>query len=241
MADPHHSSEDRFVGYILQIANWAQRNTRALILALGAAAILVFAVKYYVDYKQRVRDLAATEMRNLRGMLEASQPDQVVQQLRAYIVQFDGTSYAREARVLLAHSLLLTNRAAEAIEPARQAIDALGRDVLSTRAAFLLAAAYEETGDTTAAVDVYRQIAGRVQLRVQKSRALEGAARLLSARGDVLQAAAIYDELAELTPEEAPARAFYEMRAAEMRARQPWSGEMELGEGVGEDSVSPGG
>lgn len=218
MADPH-ASEDRFVALVLQIVTWAQRNTRGLVLGIGAAAILVFAVKYYVDFKQRVHVAAATEMLNLRYQLQTGTPDQVIEQLRAYLLQFGGTSYAREARVLLAHSLLLSNRAAEAIEPARQAMDDLGDDVLSLRAAFLAAAAYEEVGDTTAAIDVYREIGRRTDFRVQKSRALEAAARLLSARGDAAEAAAIYDGLAEITPEAAPARPYYEMRAAEYRAR----------------------
>jgi predicted negative regulator of RcsB-dependent stress response len=219
MADPHLTSEDRFVSYILQFANWAQRNTRALILGLAAAAIVIFAVKYYIDYKQRVRDVAATELRNIRMVLEAGQPDQVIEQLRTYIVQFDGTTYAREARVLLAHSLLLGNRAAEAIDPARQAVDALGDDLLSLRAGFLLAAAYEEVADTGSAIAVYQQIGRDVDMRVQRTRALEAAARLLDARGDYPNAVAIYERLAELTPEEAPAQAFYLMRAAEMRAK----------------------
>ena len=219
MADPHTTSEDRFVALGLQILIWAQRNTRGLVLGIGAAAILVFAVRYYVNFKQRVREAAATEMINLRYQLQTGTPDQVIERLRAYQLQFSGTSYAREALVLLAHSLLLGNRAAEAIEPARQAMDDLGDDILSLRAAFLAAAAYEEVGDTTAAIDVYREIGRRTDLRVQKSRALEAAARLLGARGDAAAAAAIYDELAEMTPEAAPARPYYEMRAAEYRAR----------------------
>ena len=55
MPEPRHAGEDRFVAGILQIASWAQRNSRALILAIGAAAILIFGVKYYMDYRHRVR------------------------------------------------------------------------------------------------------------------------------------------------------------------------------------------
>jgi predicted negative regulator of RcsB-dependent stress response len=219
MAQPQTTGEDRFVAGTLQILNWAQRNTRALVLGIGAAAILIFAVKYYLDYRQRLNVAAASELRAIHGQLRAGNPDQVVDPLRAFLVQFSDTRYAREARVLLAHSLLLGNRAPEAIEPARQAMDALGDDILSLRAGFLLGAAHEEAGDTAAAIGVYEQIGASVDYRVQRTRALEAAARLYAARGDMERAAEVYDELSALTPPEAPARSFYQMRAAEIRAR----------------------
>lgn len=219
MPQPQHVGEDRFVAAILQLAAWAQKNSRALILALGAAAILIFGVKYFMDYRQRVREAATAELRNIRTQLQSGNPDQVVDQLRNFIIQFGDAPNAREARVLLAQSLLQVNRASEAIEPARRAMEGLGDDVLATRAAFLLCAAYEETGDTTAAIATYEDIGRSVDYRVQRTRALEAAARLNAARGDPARAVAIYEQLREMTPPEAPARAFYEMRAAELRAR----------------------
>ncbi|MGD8699524.1 MAG: tetratricopeptide repeat protein [Gemmatimonadales bacterium] len=218
MPDPQQLGEDRFIATILQIANWAQKNTRALILAVGALAILIFAVNYYVDYRQRVRDAATAELRTIRSQLQAGNPGQVVDQLKNFLVQFGDAPNAREARVLLAESLLLVNRAGEAIEPARQAMGGLGNDILSLRAAFLLGAAYEETGDTSAAIGVYERVAESVDYRVQRTRGLEAAARLHAARGNTARALAIYDQLTELTPADAPARSFYEMRAAELRA-----------------------
>jgi len=241
MPEPHAAGEDRFVVVLLQLLAWAQRNTRALVLGVGAAAIIVFAVKYYVDYRYQVREAAATQMVGLRFQLSSGNSAESIEQLRAFLMQFSGTPYAREARVLLAHSLLLSNRAAEAIEPARQAMDDLGGDILSTRAAFLAAAAYEEVGDTSAAIDVYREIARSVDMRVQQSRALEAAARLLDARGDAAAAATVYEELAEMTPEDAPARPFYEMRAAELRARTESTRASGQELGTQEEAVAEGG
>jgi cytochrome c-type biogenesis protein CcmH/NrfG len=131
--------------------------------------------------------------------------------------------------VLLAQALLFENRPGEAIEPARLAMEGLGSDVLSTRAGFLLAAAYEEVGDTAGAIEVYRELGEKLELRVQRSRALEGAARLLAARGDVAGAVAIYRQLTELTPQEVPARGYYQMQAAELRASQLGTPAQELG------------
>ncbi len=218
MARARMTGEDRFAAAVLQILAWSRRNTRALMLAIAAAAILGFGIKYYVDYRHRLQEAAATQLQTLRYQLRTGSPEEVTEKLRAYVAQFGDTEYGREARVLLAQALLLQNRADEAIEPAREAMTDLGSDVVSMRAGFLLAAAYEEAGDTAAAIDVYREMGRKLELRVQKSRALEGAARLLAARGDAAEAAELYDRLAQLTPERAPARSYYEMRAAEMRA-----------------------
>lgn len=215
---PHKpSGEDRFVVTTLAFLAWAQRNSRALVLAVIALGILGAGVIYYLDYERRVREVASAEIRTIRFELRSGNTAQAAERLRSFLIQFDGSPYAREARVLLAHSLLLQNRAAEAIEPARQAAEGrVGKDVLATRAAFLLAAAYEEVGDTASAIDVYEEIGRRASLRVDKSRGLEGAARLREARGDRASAAALYQQLVELTPEGSSMKSYYEMRAAEL-------------------------
>ncbi len=227
----HTSDEDRFVAGTLQILNWAQKHTRMLVVGAVALAIAVLAVRYYVDYRRQVREVASAEIRNIRGELLSGDASQVVDQLRAFVIQYEGSDYDREARVLLAHSLLLSNRASEAIEPARQAMSQLGDDPLATRAAFLLAAAFEEVGDTAGAIQTYERIGDRLESRLLKSRGLEGAARLRAAQGDRAGAMALYQELAALTPEEETARRmFYEMKAAEMEPQHVSEGNVVSGE-----------
>jgi tetratricopeptide (TPR) repeat protein len=219
MPQPQPTGEDRFVQTTLELAAWAQRNTRALVLGIAAVAILGFSVKYYIDYKHSIEEAASSELRAIRFETQSGDPVQAIDRLRAFIAQYEGSSYAREGRVLLAYALLLENRAAEAIEPARQAITDLDDDILSMRAAFLEAAAYEEIGDTASAIRVYEDIGRRVETRIERSRSLQSAARLKAASGDHAGAAALYDQLVEFTPDDAPAHSFYLMRAAEMRAQ----------------------
>ncbi len=223
----HTSGEDRFVAVSLQLLHWAQRNTRLLVLGIGAVAILVFGVRYYFNYQRQVRQAAATEMRALRAELEMRSATEVADRIRAYLIQYGNSPYAQEARVLLAETLLQANRAGEAIEPARRATVDVSKDVLSVRAAFLLAAAHEEVGDTASAISVYEQIGRSARARISKSRGLEGAARLRAAKGDREGAASLYEELVELTPEDAPARTFYEMRVSELRAQRLRAGSPE--------------
>jgi predicted negative regulator of RcsB-dependent stress response len=219
MPQPQPTGEDRFVQSTFELAAWAQRNTRTLILGVAALVIVGFSVKYYLDYKHSIEETASSELRAIRFETASVDPSAAVDRLRAFIVRYEGSSYAREGRVLLAYSLLNSNRASEAIQPAQQAITDLDDDIISLRGAFLLAAAHEEVGDTAAAISVYQDIGNAVELRIEKSRALQSAARLLAASGNHLGAAELYEELAEYTPEEAPARGFFIMRAAEMRAQ----------------------
>lgn len=222
------SGEDRFVETSLRLLGWARENSRTLILAGGALAVLAFAAKYYLDYREQIRNAAAGEMRSIRIQLNSGDPGPAVDQLRSFLVQFGSTPYAREARVLLAQSLLLQNRAREAIQPARSAAEDLGDDPLANRAALLLAAAYEEVGDTANAISTYQELGRRAEARMIKTRAWEGAARLAAARGDASTAVSMYDRLAELVPEGSAAHSLYRMRAEELRTEP-----LGAGNGVG--------
>jgi predicted negative regulator of RcsB-dependent stress response len=214
-----YSQEDKFVASVLQFTNWAQRNTRTLVVAIVALLIVVFGVRYYFSYQAQLRNAASTEIRAIRFDLQTGETSSVVDRLRTFLIQFEDTPYGREARVLLAHSLLLENRAVDALDPARRAADRVGRNPLSDRAAFLLAAAYEEVAETAQAIAVYEDVGRRARHQAERRRGLEGAARLRAVSGDRAGAAALYQEILELIPDDSPARGYYELRAAEANAQ----------------------
>ncbi|UCC83046.1 MAG: tetratricopeptide repeat protein [Gemmatimonadota bacterium] len=230
-----YSQEDKFVALVLQFTNWAQRNTRTLVVAIVALMLVVFGVRYYFSYQAQLRNAASAEIRAIRFDLQAGETSAVVDRLRTFLIQFEDTPYGREARVLLAHSLLLENRAVEAIDPARQAADRVGRNPLSNRAAFLLAAAYEEVGETAQAIAVYEDLGRRSRHQADRRRGLESAASLRAVSGDRAGAAALYQEILEMTPDDNPARRYYELRAAEANAQSlvtsPAPSEATSGEG----------
>jgi predicted negative regulator of RcsB-dependent stress response len=219
MPEQHYSQEDKFVASVIQFSSWAQKNTRTLVVFIVALMITVFGVRYYFSYQTQLREAASAEIRAIRYDLQAGQTSVVVDRLRTFLIQFENTPYGREARVLLAHSLLIEHRAVEAIEPARRAADKVGSSPLSDRAAFLLAAAYEEVGETAQAIAVYEDVGRGSGHRAEQSRGLEGAARLRAASGDLAGAAALYNEILGLIPDEIPARTYYELRAAEASAQ----------------------
>lgn len=214
------AAEDTFITWVLRLTAWAQHNTRALIFAVIAVAIFAGGVLYYRDYRSRVNQAAANDLRTLESQVQSDGGPQAIDGLRSFLTQFGGTRYAREARVLLAQQLLEQGRAADAIGPAQMAAKDLGKDPVATRAALLLAAAQEEAGDTAAAIQVYERIGARAQLTSEKAQGLEGAARLLAASGQVTGAIDMYDKLIALMPEESPRRGVYAMRKAELEARR---------------------
>jgi len=236
-----YSQEDRFVGSVLQLANWAQKNTRTLVVLIVAALIAVFGVRYYFSYQTQLREAASAEIRAIRYDLQTGQTTNVVDRLRTFLIQFENTPYSREARLLLAQSLLMDDRAAEAVEPARRAADKVGSNPLSSRAAFLLAAAYEQLGETAQAIAVYEDVGRRSRHRADQRRALEAAARLRAASGDLAGAAALYDEILALLPDDSPARAYFEMQTAEVKAQSLVLTSPEPAEAVGEPTSSEGG
>ena len=217
----HHeqSSDDKFAVKSLQFIAWARQNTHALILGLAAIGILASGVVYYLSYRAQVDEAASANLQNVRFELAAGNTSQSIESLRTYLARFGSTRYGTEARILLAHALLLEGRAGEAIAPAREASAKLGKDPLAARSAFLLAAAYEQTGDTLAAIQAYTEIGRKADLAPERIRGYEDAALLSAARGERAEARALYNELLELIPEDNPSRGFYEMRAAEFGAQ----------------------
>lgn len=216
---PDSSADDKFIITSLRLLGWARENTRALVLGLVAVGILAAGVIYYIDYRNRVEEVASTNLQNIRFELSSGNTSQTIESLRTYISRFGSTSYGNEARVLLAHSLLLENRPGEALEVAREASAEMGDDPLATRAGFLMGAAYEQVGDTASAIQVYEELGTKAKLNPEKIRAFETAAILQAALGNSQQALGLYERILSLIPEDSPLRGFYEMKAAEVATR----------------------
>jgi hypothetical protein len=64
MPQPQPTGEDRFVQSTFELAAWAQRNTRTLILGVAALVIVGFSVKYYLDRRGRVERTSRDSLRD---------------------------------------------------------------------------------------------------------------------------------------------------------------------------------
>jgi tetratricopeptide (TPR) repeat protein len=160
---------------------------------------------------------AGNQLEQIHQTIALQDREGAKQELATFLERFGNTAYAGEARLLLGELYLETGdpqQALAVLEP----LAGSPRDPLELQAAALLAAAYEQEGQARQAEDTYLTIADRSELDFQVRDALESAARLRAARGDMQGAIALYDRILEDLPEDAEDRGLYEMRRAELEA-----------------------
>lgn len=212
--DTPGGQDDAFVDGTFRLVNWAQNNTRTVIVAIAAIAIVVVGAVYYVNFQRSVQAQAATELAALR--LAAVSPEAVIPDLASYIQRFDGTPSADEARVLLARMYLDTGRAPEAEGIAAEV--AIGADrPVGLAARNLMGAAQEAQGDPEAALSTYQALGRDARFPFQRRQARASAGRVLMSLGRLDEAASIYSAIAEEAAEDDPVEAgVYRLRLGEV-------------------------
>lgn len=210
--------EDPFLGRILEAWAWTRLHSRALVIGIAGAALLVAGTLYYTSYRKSLRVQAAEELERIQQTADAGGVQIAKNELQTFLSRFANTSHAREARLVLGQLHLRTGNTQEAVqvlEPAAQDLD----HPLSLQAAFLLATAYEDAGRTAEALPLYLRITHNAELTFQQRDALAAAARLRAAQNDFAGARDLYSRILALLPENDPQRAFFELRLAEAQTR----------------------
>ena len=210
------TSEDRFVERILQAGYWLQHHARTAILATIALTVVALGAMYFRDYRQTVRERAATELESLRG-ITLSDPNGAAVQLESFVNRFRGTVSAEEGRLLLATVLLNEGRTADAIaalQAAREGIDTPA----GHGAKVMLAAAFEDAGDLDAALAVLDELANSSRYPFQQREAQAQSARIMAQQGRLAEAAAVYASLADGT-ENLAEQNQYRIRLGEIQGR----------------------
>ena len=218
------TSEDRFVERTLQVGFWLKHHARAAILATIALTVVALGAMYFRDYRQTVRERAATELEALRG-ITLSDPAGAAVQLESFVNRFSGTEAAEEGRLLLATVFLnegRTDDAIAALQAAREGIDTPA----GHGAKLMLAAALEEAGDLDAALAVLDELATNSRYPFQQREAQAWRARIMAQQGRLAEAAAVYASLAEAAENPAEQNEF-RVRLGEIQGRisAPASGE----------------
>jgi predicted negative regulator of RcsB-dependent stress response len=212
-------AEDLFVEKILELIKWAKGNSQTLILLGFAALVLGVGGIYYASYKSSVTDQAVTQLEQVQAAVGFGEREEAKAQLYQYLERFDGTVYALEARLILGQLLLEDQNPEEAKTVLAPAVRAMGDQPIGVQAAFLMAAAYEESGEAEESERLLLRIANTSELLFQIQEAMAGAARLRLQSGDFQGAASLYEEvLADIDPGD-PSRSYWEMRLAEAKAR----------------------
>jgi predicted negative regulator of RcsB-dependent stress response len=209
--------DDLFVANVLEASAWAQRNTRALIIAGAVLAVAVLSGLYYMNYRSQMRVQASTRLNEIRQSMNSANPALTTKDLEAFIDRFGGTPAGGEAKLTLGQVYLQTGKQKEAIELLND-LAADPKDPAGPSAALLLAAAYEQNKELDKAEQAYLKLAEDAPLSFQKRDALDRAAILRMERGNAAGAAELYRQILKDAPEELPQRALYEVRLGEAEA-----------------------
>lgn len=211
-------SDDALVVRALEFTAWAKTNIRLIIVGAVIITAIVAGLIYWRMYREDRLERAATEFLQLEQTAASGNTQLATRDLQAFIQRYEGTVYADEARIALAHMHLQSDSAALAIRVLEGAAGRVDRSPVGPQAALLLAAAQQAAGDTEGAIATYMAVADEADLLFRRVAALEAAAQLHSRTGNHAEAAEVYRRLSELAGEGTPEHQIYQMRLAEAEA-----------------------
>jgi predicted negative regulator of RcsB-dependent stress response len=211
--------DDLFIARVLDLGKWAQANQQVMTVLGVLAVIAVAGVIYYGNYRRSLDQQAAQSLESVHQSIAIQDEQGARDQLVTFLERYGGTAYEGEARLLLGDLYLREGQAQQA-EAVLEPIGANPRDPIELQAAMLLAKAYEEEEAWADAEATYLRIADRSALSFQIEEALSATARIRADQGNVAGAIQLYERARDRLEEGDPLRGHYEMRIAELEARQ---------------------
>lgn len=212
-------AEDVFVEKIVEASNWAKNNTQVLIFATVAVIILLAGGMYYRNWQDAQLERAVAQLEQVQQSVAFGERAVAKASLYQYVDAFAGTPYELEARLLLGQVLLEESNPEEAVEALAPAVREMKSEPIGIQAAFLMAAAYEESGRLEEAERMFLRISNTAELTFQIREAISGAARIRTNQGNFSGAVELYEEVLATMEVEDPERNYWEMRLAETSAR----------------------
>lgn len=219
MQEEKKETEDVFVEKVVEVSNWAKRNSQALVIA-GVAVVLLAAAGVYVRNVRANRlEQAVAQLEQVQQAVAFGEREAAKASLNQYLVTFDGTPYALEARLVLGQVHLEEGDAEAAVEVLAPAVREMDSAPIGLQAAFLMASAYEDMGRLDEAERTFLRIANTAEMTFQIREALAGAARIRTNQGDFAGAAELYADVLRDMEETDQERSYWEMRLEEVTAR----------------------
>jgi predicted negative regulator of RcsB-dependent stress response len=215
---PHIDTEDHVTERIMEAAAWAESHRRAVIAGGVALVLVVAAAFYYQDYRAKLVERASVRLQEIQITAQSADLETVRSELRIYIDQYSSTPYAAQARVALGDLELRRDSLGLAVQALEPVADLGDSNPLSFTAMKMIAAAYEQGGDTDQALRWYERFESNSLFAYQRRFALAEQARLHTIAERYSQAAAIYEQLAEEVEENPASQELYRVRLGEVEA-----------------------
>jgi len=211
--------EDAFVEKVVEVSNWAKRNSQALVIAGVAGVILVAGAMYVQGVRENRIQQAVAQLEQVHQAVAYGDRDAAKASLNQYLATFEGTPYALEARLVLGQVYLEESNPEAAVETLAPAVREMDSAPIGLQAAFLLAAAYEELGRPDEAERTFLRIANTAEMTFQIREALAGAARIRASQGNFAGAVELYEDVLRGMDENDQERSYWEMKLQEASAR----------------------
>jgi tetratricopeptide (TPR) repeat protein len=204
MAEAHHvkmsrrelRQPDEFQAFTTQAVAWVQANQSAVVgglSAVGAVLALVIGMGWYSSHQA---DTASARLDAAQSLYRGRKFADAATEFQAVAAAYPRTPAGRVAALYRGHALLQQPDAQGAVTAYTEYLAASPpADYLRQEALTDLGRAQEATGDTSAALDAYRQaaeIAGPFATQAKLAQA-----RLQDAAGNAAAATALYTELAK--------------------------------------------
>jgi predicted negative regulator of RcsB-dependent stress response len=211
--------EDAFIEKVVEVSNWAKRNSQALVIAGVAVVILVAGAMYVQGVRENRIQQAVAQLEQVQQAVAYGDRDAAKASLNQYLATFEGTPYALEARLVLGQVYLEESNPEAAVETLAPAVREMDSAPIGLQAAFLLAAAYEELGRPDEAERTFLRIANTAEMTFQIREALAGAARIRAGQGNFAGAVELYEDVLRGMDENDQERSYWEMKLQEASAR----------------------
>lgn len=217
---------DAFLAAVLRAIEWIQENTRTVVIGAVVVVAAVAAVVYYQNYREDVRQQAASQLQQLQTRLQGrTSPDSLARTVQGFIDRFGDTRYGDEARLLMARIHLTNESWKQAVSVLEPVVSSYPANVpMGYAARKLQAAGQEAAGNTEQALRLYADLARNAQFPFQRNEAAADRARLLAETGRLSEAETIYARLASEADTGAAGVASrdlqtYRLKLGEIRAR----------------------
>ena len=210
------NSDEAFALRAAEVAAWAKRNARMIMVIAAVALVTVGGYLVYRVNKASRQARAAEQFLALRANPTVTTAAGAGQ-IEAFIKTHDGTVEADEARLLLAEIRLNGGQPKQAV--AALAPLAGSNSLLASQAAMMLGSAHAQAGDRTAAIQAFQMAAEKARADYQRTEALGQAALMHEQNNDFAGAVTIYERMLQDADEGSQQATVIKMRMAEASAR----------------------
>jgi predicted negative regulator of RcsB-dependent stress response len=213
----HIDTEDHVTERVLEAAAWAETHRRAAIGGGIALVLVVAAAFYYQDYRNKLVERASVRLQEIQISSQSADVEAIRSELRIFIDQYSSTAYASQARVALGDLELRRDSLGLAIQALEPVADLGTSNPLAFTAMKMIAAAYEQGGETDQAIQWYERVSSGAQFDYQRHFGMAEQARLHTVAGRYADAANLYEQLVAEAGEDPAGQVVYGVRLGEVR------------------------